>query len=367
MTEESGGNRGQMARIPIQVPLFALALALLLTAVGCAVSGEPWRIQRLLTSPDGELIAVSAKNDLGRLFCVYGILERDMVFHANQGPLIQPESWHANSRELLVTVLLSAGSLDDGVYRVELPSGEEMARVVPRLGVETDPVWSPDYSEIAFTGAVADPRGHIVRHGAFVCEVTDQETELLAEDLRPFGTVAAVDGGYGVLCRDGVDVEEINSSDSTVARIWLVDRNGGSLREIVSPQMNVSLTCSVSPDGSEMALLRSHTEDVVMTEVMLYGWREDVTRTVAVQDRLLRTIWSPTGHGVLCVGENALHYVTADELEVTEVRLDDWRAQSAGRAVDWAGGGNDIIIGLDDEVVRLNLLTGKRTSLFTLR
>lgn len=339
---------------------------ILLSYSGCTKSQVPWEVRHLLVSPDGKYVAISADSDQGHLFSVFDTVDGSTIYEETTAAPLNPERWHADSRQLLVSTILAQTVEGDGIYLLQLPSGKK-ERAVPRIGVEVDPVWSPEYDEILFAGAVASPGGHIQRRGTFVCQVTGEETELLVEDLRPVQTVSTADDDYGVFCWQGVGIEEANSDGRTVASISLVDRSSGSSREIVSPQMKVRLACSVSPDGSQMALLRSHTDDATATELVLYNWQQDVKHAVAVQDRLLRGVWSPNGDRVLCIGKETLYCVRADELKVTEVPLAEWSAGSAGRAVDWAGHGEDVLAGLGDEVVRINVQTGERTPLVALR
>ena len=170
-----------------------------------------------------------------------------------------------------------------GIYLMD-PDGSNVEPLVDNSGVyETDPVWSPDGSHIAYAATAADGSNQ----GAVFVVDLDGGEPVQVTNAAPFGLVWSPDGALLAVGGDG-DERGLGIYDVAGDSFELVTQDGGS-----APRW--------SPDGSRIAYdVTAQGADVWILDVAsgetrnltnsewsdsVARWAEDGTRLVFVSDR----------------------------------------------------------------------------------
>ena len=170
-----------------------------------------------------------------------------------------------------------------GIYLME-PDGSNVEPLVDDAGIyETDPVWSPDGSLIAYAAMSADGQGA----GAVFMVDLDGGEPVQVTDALPFGVVWSPDGAMLAVGGDGGE-RGLGIYDVAQARFDLVTQDGGT-----APHW--------SPDGTRIAYdVPAQGGDVWVLDVAsgearnltdsdwsdsVARWTEDGTGIVFVSDR----------------------------------------------------------------------------------
>lgn len=323
--------------------------------------GSRWHVAEVLCSPNGERIAAKASLNYERWtrqrLDILDISSANVV--VNRGPqtplVIHPSEWHPDSRRLLFWVAPERNAIY--VFDIE----KDTMRPITESGAVSRPLWSPGANEIVYVDAVKNGSEDGLAGAIVARPASGGEAETIAEARHLLAVRPIAGGSYNVFYVDPIDVSGSDyETGSCLREVWVVDRDGERPTQIVSRSMGVTGAISVSPDGVRLALLRVRDEDEGVEELLIHSWQTaEEPRVVRVADDIARTLWSPDGSNLLCLGRETLWLVSQPELSVRQIDFGDWRLREGIGAADWMADGEAVVPGVEDRVVVVNTASGE--------
>lgn len=181
-----------------------------------------------------------------------------------------------------------------GALPVRLVGGGERAKLLPFPLAA--PSWSPDGSQIAFTGWIGATREKGTQTKVFVMSADSSGLHAVPGTTEGYGPVFAPDGhtlAFARLRQRQARGRHGSSRTESAATIWLVDLAGGPSRRLTPWRDGLeNLPSSFSPDGTVLALSRdrpgrSGPEAVAM--------RLDGTGSTVLARNASQPVYSPDG------------------------------------------------------------------------